>query len=239
MDKYRHFLISLLFVRLLLAAALASTFLAAPVFGQSVTDGTAATVGLKVNADAIEGVPSWINESSWQEDDAEIVVVRTEGFFLRGQASLVVMDMVRGKVSEKIDGVVGSGASRLVKLPATYINRHLIDEELVLSNKLLNAKFSSGSEKFVGYAKLRFDDAFRQFVTDQYQKKFRSQRVTWSGVVGGLMLSWLAITWSYLKLDHSTRHFYSRRLQTIALVTGLVLFAVAVVVAVSLGLLGN
>ena len=232
MGEYRHFLISPSFASLLMAGALTLGLLTAPVFSQTATDGT------KASAPAVNGVPPWINESSWQEGDAEIVVVRTEGFFLRTDASMVVSDMVRSKVSEKIDRAVGSGASRLVKLPDTYIHSHLIDEETILSSKQVNPKSAGVGERFVGYAKLRFSDAFRQFVTDQYQRKFRSQRVAWSGVVGGLMLGWLAITWSYLKFDHMTRHFYSRRLQTVALVAGIVLFSIAVLVAVSLGLLG-
>ncbi len=178
-------------------------------------------------------VPSWIEKDHWQEDDAKVVVLRTEGFLLKSQATMALLDMVRAKVAEEIDVAVHAEASELVSLPDGYVEAHLVQDELILDSRQLEPSFS-GREKYYGFAKLRFSQAFRQQVAKRYQRNFRTGRLTWTGVTGVMALGWLAVVWGYLRLDRMTRHFYSRRLQTAAIVLAVAILAAGMMALLSL-----
>ena len=66
-------------------------------------------------------LPSWIEKDHWQEDGAEVMVLRTEGFMFESQAMLVLVDLVNKTVQEEIDVLVHAGASDLVSLPKSYV----------------------------------------------------------------------------------------------------------------------
>jgi hypothetical protein len=176
-------------------------------------------------------LPSWIDKDHWQEDGTKIVVLKTEGFLLQTHATMALVDMVREKVAEEIDRLVHAGASELVSLPDSYVEANLVQDELILDSRQLEPSFE-GREKYYGFAKLNFSQAFRETVEDRYERNFRTGRLTWTGVAGVMTLGWLAVVWGYMRLDRMTRHFYSRRLQTAA-----ILLAVAILVAGMIALL--
>lgn len=178
-------------------------------------------------------LPTWIEKDQWREDGEDIIVLRTEGFLLRSHATLALVDLVRKKVREEIDVLVHAGASELVSLPEAYVEANLVQDELILDSKELDPSFV-GREKYFGFAKLHFSDAFREMVDQRYQRNFRTGRLTWSGVLCTAALGWLAVVWAYLRLDMMTRHFYSRRLQTVAIVLAVVILAAAVAALLSL-----
>jgi len=159
-------------------------------------------------------LPSWIEKEHWQEDGADVVVVKTEGFITPEHAIMVLVDLVRKEVGQEIDVLVHAGASDLVSLPDSYVEANLVQDELILDSKQLDPSFA-GKKKFYGFAKLHFSPAFREMVEKRYQRNFRTGRLTWTGVMGAAALGWLAVAWAYLRLDQVTRHFYSRRLQTV------------------------
>ena len=181
-------------------------------------------------------LPSWIEKDHWQEDGAEVIVVKTEGFLLKGQAMMALVDQVHKKVAEEIDVLVHAGASDLISLPESYVEANLVQDELILDSRELNSSFA-GREKYYGFAKLHFSKTFRETVEKRYQRNFRTGRLTWSGVMGAAVLGWLAVAWAYLKVDQMTRHFYSRRLQTVAIVLSIAILAAAMIALSSLCLL--
>jgi len=176
-------------------------------------------------------LPSWIEKDHWQEDGAEVIVLRTEGFLLETHATMALLDMVREKVKEEIDVLVHAGASDLVSLPESYVEANLVQDERILNSRELDPSFS-GREKYYGFAKMHFSQSFRETVERRYQRNFRTGRLTWTGVTGAMALGWLAVAWAYLRLDRMTRHFYSRRLQTAAIV-----LAVGILIAGMIALL--
>jgi len=173
-------------------------------------------------------LPDWIEKDHWQEDGAEVIVLRTEGFMLRSHAMLALVDLVNKKVQEEIDVLVHAGASELVSLPEAYVEVNVVQDELILDSQELDPTFV-GRKKNYGFAKLHFTDTFRKLVEARYERNFKTGRLTWSGVMGVATLGWLAVVWGYMRLDQMTRHFYSRRLQTIAIVLAVGILAAAVV----------
>ncbi len=182
---------------------------------------------------AVSAIPSWIEKEQWREDDIRVVVLRTEGFLLQSHATMALVDLVRKKVREEIDLLVHNGASEMVSLPESYVEANLVKDELILDSRQLNPSFA-GREKYYGFAKLHFSAAFRSMIEDRYQRNFRTGRLTWTGVLTATVLGWLAVVWAYLRLDQMTRHFYSRRLQTGAIVLAVVILAVAIIALLSL-----
>ena len=178
-------------------------------------------------------LPSWIEKEHWQEDGADVVVVKTEGFITPEHAIMVLVDLVRKEVGQEIDVLVHAGASDLVSLPDSYVEANLVQDELILDSKQLDPSFA-GKKKFYGFAKLHFSPAFREMVEKRYQRNFRTGRLTWTGVMGAAALGWLAVAWAYLRLDQVTRHFYSRRLQTVAIVLAISILVAAVIALLSL-----
>jgi len=178
-------------------------------------------------------LPQWIEKDHWQEDGEEMIVVRTEGFLLISHATMALVDLVRAKVGQEIDVLVHAGASDLVSLPDSYVEANLVQDELILDSRELDSSFA-GREKYYGFAKLHFSQAFRETVERRYQRNFRTGRLTWTGVAGAMALGWLAVAWGFLRLDRMTRHFYSRRLQTAAIVLAVGILAAGVVALLSL-----
>jgi hypothetical protein len=178
-------------------------------------------------------VPSWIEKDHWQEDGTDVVVVKTEGFALKEHATMVLVDLVREKVGQEIDLLVHAGASDLVSLSDSYVEANLVQEELILDSRELDASFT-GPKKYYGFAKLHFSRAFREMVEERYQRNFRTGRLAWTGVTGAMALGWLAVLWAYLRLDQMTRHFYARRLQTAAIVLAVAILAAGIIALLSL-----
>jgi len=178
-------------------------------------------------------LPSWIEKDHWQEDGTDVVVLKTEGFLLQSHATTVLVDLVREKVGQEIDVLVHAGASDLVSLSESYVEANVVQEELILDSSELDPSFT-GPRKYYGFAKLHFSKAFREMVEKRYQRNFRTGRLTWTGVMGAAALGWLAVVWAYLRLDQMTRHFYSRRLQTAAIVLSIAILAAVVIALLSL-----
>ena len=172
------------------------------------------------------------SSGSLVDEKMETVVLETELFFLRSEASMVLMDQIRNAVDEQVDKIAGIGASRFVPLGDNYIQRKIVSEEVVVEKLINDPMTDRETKRFLGYAKLRFGNEFTDRVHQAYQLNFKARRLQWSGLVGLLVLCWLAAAYGYLKMDNATRHFYSRRLQTIAIISCLIPLIVAIFIAI-------
>ena len=177
-------------------------------------------------------VPDWVKSGSFADEEKEFVLLKTELFFLRSEASMVLMDKIRNAVDDQIDNIVGAGASRFVPLDDNYIQRKVVSEEVVVEKLIKDPATQRETRRFLGYARLCFASEFTDRVRQAYQLNFKARRLQWTGVVGFLFLTWLAAAYGYLKIDNATRHFYSRRLQTIAIISCLLPLIAAILIAV-------
>ncbi|MDB4766687.1 hypothetical protein OAG71_03255 [bacterium] len=181
-------------------------------------------------------VPYWVEGGSFVEDGKEFVLLETELFFLRSEASMVLMEKIRNAVDDQIDNIVGDGASRFVPMEDNYIQRKVVSEEVVVEKLVKDPTTQRETKRFLGYARLCFGSEFTDRVHQAYQMNFKARRLQWTGLVGFLTLCWLAAAYGYLKLDNATRHFYSRRLQTLAIITCLLPLIAAILIAIGLSL---
>lgn len=176
--------------------------------------------------------PTWIQQGSFQEGEASLVLVETEEFYLRSEASMVLMSKITDTINEQIDVIVGSGGYRFVDLDDHFLQHEILDEEIVIERTITDAESGKSARRHVGYARLRFDEDFAELVNHQYQLNFKARRLLRTGLAVMLGLCWLAAAYGYLRLDNATRHFYSRRLQTLAIILCLIPLVVAVLVAI-------
>lgn len=107
------------------------------------------------------------------------------------------------------------------------IKQDLEDEmqaEKVLSDKGLASK-NDDYQFYRGYAQFQLTDEFKSYVIENVQEAKTKKRLVRSGLIGGSILTLLAIVFGYLKMETATRGFYSRRLQTISVVVAAAMLA--------------
>jgi len=197
------------------------------------TTGSTPVLGQDAQTDQTElAVPDWVNKGSFSDGDKEFLLLKTEDFFLRSEASMVLMEKIRNAIDDQIDEVVGEGASRFVPLDDHYVQHEVVEEEVVIEKMTVAPATNREMRRYVGYARLCFDDDLIDRVRSEYQLNFKARRLQLTGLVGALSLCWLATAYGYLRLDNATRHFYSRRLQTLAIVSCLVPLIATIIVAV-------
>ena len=173
-------------------------------------------------------LPDWVDQGSHVNEDGTFKVLNTEDFFLQSDASLVLRDRIQQAIEAFIDETSGTGASRFVTFEDGYIQRNLVEEETVIAKETVDPATKRKSKRYAGYAKLRFDSRFADFVRQQYEQNFKTRRLQWACLSGLLGLTWLGAVHAYLRIDQATRHFYTRRLQTITIIACLIPMLVAV-----------
>ena len=176
--------------------------------------------------------PNWIKQGSFEDGEVSFLLVETEDFYLRSEASMVLMGKIRDTINNQIDDIVGAGGCRFVDFDDHFLQHEIVDEEMVMEKVITDPDSQKENRRHVGYARLRFDKDFAELVNHQYQLNFKTRRLQWTGVAGILALCWLAAAYGYLRLDNATRHFYSRRLQTLAIIFCVIPLIIAVLVAI-------
>lgn len=176
--------------------------------------------------------PNWIQQGSFEDGETSFLLVETEDFYLRSEASMVLMGKIRDTINNQIDGIVGEGGYRFVDLDDHFLQHEIVDEEIVIEKTITDPETNKAARRHVGYARLRFGEEFAELVNDQYQTNFKARRLQRTALAGVLALCWLAAAYGYLRLDNATRHFYSRRLQTLAIILCLIPLIAAVLVAI-------
>jgi len=177
--------------------------------------------------------PNWITTGSFEAGETSFLVVETEAFYLRSEASMVLMEKIRDTIDSQIDEIVGSGGCRFVDLDDHFLQHEVVDEEMVIENTITDPDSLKKIRRHVGYALLRFNEEFDEHVSHHFQLNLKSRRLQWTGLAGILGLCWLAAAYGYLRLDNATRHFYSRRLQTLAIIFCLIPLILAIIVAIA------
>ena len=176
--------------------------------------------------------PNWIEQGSFEDGEISFLLVETEAFYLRSEASMVLMGKIKDTVNNQIDDIVGPGGNRFVDLDDHFLQHEIVDEEIVIEKTIADPESSKAVRRHVGYARLQFDKNFAELVNQQYQLNFKARRLQRTALAGILTLCWLATTYGYLRVDHATRHFYSRRLQTLAIILCLIPLIFVVLVAI-------
>lgn len=171
------------------------------------------------------GLPDWLHKTSWSDGDTDFVVVQTEGFLQETEAWLVLHD----RVDEAIT-VQANAMSEDAPMVVTRADLHTpaLVEELVFDSQTLQLSTPDGGLRHFGFALLRLDDDFRKCVARLHHNAIQTRRLIQSGVVGFIGFGWLCVIYAALKTDLLTRHFYTRRLQSVALLMMIAILSVGV-----------
>lgn len=185
----------------------------------------------------LEQPPSWFVDDQAYSNETGFLDIKTKRNCM--DLKQAERDLWRAGVqaiAPILDRWYGSGASQHIKLQPEYVRDQLIHDHLVAFQQVDKEEpIVDGVEKcYIGYARLELDQEFREYTKSRLQEARTRGRIAGAGLVGGTVLSILVVTLGYLKLEAATRGFYSRRLQTLALILALGIIGVAGVLAQSL-----
>ena len=180
-------------------------------------------------------VPSWFKRGSYVEQGVTYVMLRTDGFHSEPAARKAIGETAYNHVLNHF--AMQLGESPTVELAAKLgVNQQRVLNELISDEfthvGLVKETISSSvvDESYRAYFRLKLDPDFVQSAEENFKDEVTRKRLVSTGVAGGAVLSILAILFGYLRLNHATRGFYSRRLQMgagiLAVITGVLCFAV-------------
>ncbi len=173
-----------------------------------------------------KGVPDWFVENGAGADG--MLYVRTSTHCMNvfqaeeelGRESLLAVNRV-------LDDWFGeAGAAKKIGLDEDYVLQELvvdgrkdirIDDDPEIENLHRQYNISTDGNYYCGFVQLHLGEDVRQFARQQWREVETRERLIGSSLIGGSVLILLAIAFAYLKLESATRGFYSRRLQTVAI----------------------
>lgn len=179
----------------------------------------------------VEKRPAWFVEDQAFSDEVGLLDVMTHRSCTNfDQAKQELWDSCIKAVAPIVDRWYGAGSAREIGLTPARVKEFLIHDNLVVFErlKLDEPADEEVADCFHGYARLELNQDFRKFAEARLRKAQTRNRIMGAGLLGGTIVSLLVVALGYLKLETITRGFYSRRLQTLALllVVGLISTAV-------------
>ncbi len=180
-------------------------------------------------------IPEWVNRGSFSDGDSFILVVRTNQPSLTPvEADLAIGPAIELGLREHLSPLLGDAAAeeivftnatiKTLLVPGTRIVRKYEEE---LSEELAERYGEQKAVFYRGYAQLRIDDSFIESATHQLAENRIRSRILLAGLFGAGLLAILAVLFGYLRINHATRGFYDRRLQTIS-----IMIFMAIIIAV-------
>ena len=176
--------------------------------------------------------PTWFIVDQAFSDETGLLDVKTERSCLTlDQAEDELWRTCVKEINPILDRWYGAGASDQIDLSPEFVRDELIHDNLVELQKVaLEQPVDGVSDFYMAYGRFELDQNFREFAKSKLQDSRTRRRLLGTGLFGGTVLSLLVVALGYMKLETATRGFYSRRLQTLALVlaVGVVVGAVAI-----------
>jgi hypothetical protein len=178
--------------------------------------------------DSGESLPDWVLAGSVLEGDPHRVVVES-GPHQRIRERDLEMDKALLKATNDYIAwyLENENAPLAMRFDLAYIKSHLVNPHYQLNTV---REFKVGP-MHTSYAMLEFDQAFRRQLDQRWRDVVATSRMLGVGFVGGAVLALLAVAYSYFRLDHATRGFYTGRLQFLAVAAILVLVTAGVLTA--------
>lgn len=169
-------------------------------------------------------LPEWTTRKQYKVGDTEFTVVRTDPAFSVEKADLLLNEALELAVRKSIDSHLDSGAGAMVDFTSEYILNKLLVDNHRLDHVpcVLDIEDKGNSQVYCSFAEIQIGPEFlmeaeaRYSAYEKKQDEIRQRRLLIEiGLFGVGLLSVLAAMYSYLKLDHATRGFYTKRLQTL------------------------
>ena len=177
--------------------------------------------------------PNWFVAEQAFSDETGLLDVKTERSCLNlEQAEEELWRACVKQINPILERWYGRGAIGHVNLTPDYVRNNLIHDNMIEFQKVgLAEPVDDVSNFYVAFGRFELDQNFRQYVKSRLQDSRTRRRLAGTGLLGGTLLSLLAVSLGYLRLETATRGFYSRRLQTVALLIVVSVIAFAFVLA--------
>lgn len=172
------------------------------------------------------GRPAWMDAPMGHDGKIYRTIATSGPYATVAECNQKLPEALEEAVRSYSERLLGEGASRRVRLPASFIH-----ERIVRGEWLEQAEFSFGP-MYNLHERLEFDASVAQEIEQLYRASQVASRISYAAVGATLALGLIGILFSYLKLDTLTRGYYTGRLRVAA---GAVILAEAAIV----GLLVN
>ena len=177
-------------------------------------------------------LPEWVKQGNFVDQGTEYCLVQTPESIDWATAKASLDKKIIETVHRKLDEHFGETTPKIINsvqslenwLASDRVHAQVIYTEL---NDELASELGQTLEKsYRYYAQLRLDDSFYDWAHQQREQRLVLSRVHQMGLMGGFLISVLAISFGFLRLNHQTRGFYRGRLQFLAFLGFLVLLLV-------------
>lgn len=172
-------------------------------------------------------VPDWVQRGSYQDGDSHVLVVKTgqQPCTTPAAADVALDPAIEKAIREHLVPLVGAAAANDFAATKEIINTRLLVPGTRIVRKCeeeLSAELAQryGQEQAIfyrGYAQLRLEQSFIDEVKQLSSESKTRSRLLLAGICGAGLLGLLAVLFGYLRINHATRGFYNRRLQTISI----------------------
>jgi len=172
-------------------------------------------------------IPEWVRRGSYKDGSSFVLVVQSsqQPCTTPVAADLALDPAIEAAVRKHMIPLVGAATANDLVFTEETINKKLLVPGTRIVRKCeedLSAELAQryGQEQAVfyrGYAQLRLDQSFIEGIIQQSAESRMRYRLLLAGLCGAGLLGLLAVLFGYLRINHATRGFYNRRLQTISI----------------------
>jgi hypothetical protein len=173
----------------------------------------------------LESLPAWVSKGSYVADDnSAILVARTaEPFITESEADSAIDQAIRETIAAHFSKTFQSNEGQLNRTGIEFNELDLLVPHTRIVRPFQSAELDErfgrqGCTYYRGYAQLRIDNDLLQSTRTALKRQKVSSRLKFAGLLGAGLIGILGVLFGYLRIDHATRGFYNRRLQTVTIV---------------------
>ncbi len=183
--------------------------------------------------------PVWFDHGSYLKDGVEHVAVQTLPQTTTLEAKNSIGRTALGAVRTRAELWTGDHDPSIMEnigIDTGYVLANVVDSdrtEVRAYSSVIETGVPGTDETklFCGYAQLRLTPDFKQDVMQRWKEYQTRSRLFTTGAIALGVFGLLAVVFSYLRLNHATRGFYSRRIMMGAAVVAIVvvLFCISLI----------
>lgn len=190
-------------------------------------DGSAQETVAVADRSSSTRIPEWVRRGSYKDGNTFVLVVQTsqQPCTTPVAADLALNPAIEAAIKKHMIPLVGTTTANAIVFTKETINKKLLvpgsrivrECEEELSTELAQRYGQEQAVFYRGYAQLRLDQSFIEGVVHQSAESRMRYRLLLAGLCAAGLLGLLVVLFGYLRINHATRGFYNRRLQTISI----------------------
>ena len=173
----------------------------------------------------IESLPDWISKGSYTADDNSsfLVAQTTEPYVSELEADSAINQAIQNAIAAHFLKTFQSSTAQLHRSGIDFKKLDLLVPRtrivLPFQSAELDERFGrQGCTYYRGYAQIHIGNDLLESIQTALRRQKVRRRLCVAGLLGAGLLGTLGVLFGYLRIDHATRGFYNRRLQTVTIV---------------------